>query len=61
MCRKTPSFRAGRMSKAGKSMRLYVQPNVWINPKFVRIFSNKALAGFTSCNGGRCMGATRNN
>ncbi|HHR5900648.1 TPA: subtilase family AB5 toxin binding subunit [Providencia alcalifaciens] len=49
------------MSNTGKSMRLYVRSNVWTNPKFVRTFLNKVLAGFTCCNGGRCMGATRNN
>ncbi|MBF0690609.1 subtilase cytotoxin subunit B [Providencia alcalifaciens] len=43
----------------GNKVRLYVQPNVWTHPKFSQTFSNKAIAGFASCNNGVCMGPTR--
>lgn len=43
----------------GKSLRLYVQPNVWTHPKFTQTYSNKAIAGFASCHGGLCMGPTK--
>ena len=43
----------------GNKVRLYVQPNVWTHPKFSHTFSNKAIAGFASCNNGFCMGPTR--
>ncbi|MBG3014610.1 subtilase family AB5 toxin binding subunit [Proteus faecis] len=45
----------------GKSFRLYVQPNVWTHPKFTRVYSNKAIAGFASCHNSRCMGPTKDN
>lgn len=43
----------------GNKVRLYAQPNVWVHPKFSQTFSNKAIAGFASCNNRGCMGPSR--
>lgn len=34
----------------GKSIRVYVEPNVWTDQSFVKALSSNALVGLSSCN-----------
>ncbi|EDI6983372.1 subtilase cytotoxin subunit B [Salmonella enterica] len=43
----------------GQSIRVYVEPNVWIDKSFVAALSSNALVGLSSCSTSECFGPVK--
>lgn len=42
-----------------QSIRVYVEPNVWSNKRFIEALSSNALVGLSSCSASECFGPGR--